>query len=158
MSYEARLKELGITLPEVPRPVAAYVPAVRTGNLVITSGQIPMVEGTLRYKGKVGKDVSPEEAYQAARLCALGALAAIRAQVGSLDRIEQIVKVTVFVSSDPSFTGQPEVANGASELFLQIFGDAGRHARSAVGCPVLPRDAAVEVEVLARVADGAGPA
>lgn len=152
MSYEAKLKELGIVLPEAPKPVAAYVPAVTSGNLVFSSGQIPLAEGQVRYRGKVGSTVSPEEGYQAARLCALNALAAVRGQIGSLDRIQRVVKVTVFVNSAPGFTNQPEVANGASELFLQVFGDAGRHARSAVGVAELPRDAAIEVEIVVQVA------
>lgn len=152
MSYEAKLKELGVMLPEAPRPVAAYVPAVLAGNMVYTSGQLPMVEGQLRYKGKLGAAVTQEEGYQAARICAINALAAVRAQIGSLDRIQRVVKVTAFINSAPGFTNQPEVANGASELFLQVFGDAGRHARSAVGAPELPRDAAVEVEIVVQVA------
>lgn len=152
MSYEARLKELGITLPDVPKPVAAYVPAVASGNRIYTSGQLPVVDGQLRYKGKVGAAVSQEEGYQAARICAINSLAAVRSLTGSLDRIQRVVKVTVFVNSAAGFTNQPEVANGASELFLQVFGEAGRHARSAVGVSDLPRDAAVEVELIAEVA------
>ncbi len=152
MSFEAKMKELGIELPEAPKPVAAYVPAVLSGDMVYTSGQIPMVDGQLRYKGKVGGTVTQEEGYEAAKVCAINALAAIRAQIGSLDRIGRIVKVVAFINSAPGFTNQPEVANGASELFLQIFGDVGRHARSAVGAPELPRDAAVEVEVTVQVA------
>lgn len=152
MDFEARLQELGIALPEAPRPVAAYVPAVQVGDLIFTAGQIPLVAGNLAYQGKVGADLTPEQGYQAARVCTLNALAAVRALTGSLNRVRRVVKVTVFVNSAPGFTGQPEVANGASELLLQIFGDAGRHARSAVGAPDLPRGAAVEVELVVQVA------
>ncbi len=153
MSAEARLKEMGITLPEAPKPVAAYVPFVRSGDLVFTSGQICMENGQLKYKGKVGRELTPEQGYEAARLCAINTLAVLKAAVGSLDKIAQIVKVTVFVNSAPGFNAQPAVANGASELYQQVFGDAGRHARSAVGAPELPLDTAVEVEVVARVAE-----
>ncbi|HYF75801.1 MAG TPA: RidA family protein [Symbiobacteriaceae bacterium] len=152
MSAEAKLLELGIHLPEAPKPVAAYVPFVRSGDLVFTSGQICMENGQLKYKGKVGRDLPPEEGYQAARLCAINTLAVLKAAVGSLDTIAQIVKVTVFVNSAAGFTAQPAVANGASEFYTQVFGDSGRHARSAVGVSELPLDTAVEVEVVARVA------
>lgn len=152
MSYEGKLRELGITLPEAPKPVAAYVPAVQAGNLIFTAGQIPLAEGQIKFKGKVGKDLTQEEGYQAARLCALNALAAVRAMTGNLDQIQRVVRVAIYVNSAPGFTNQPEVGNGASELFLQIFGEAGRHARAAVGTNELPRDAAVEVEVVVQVA------
>lgn len=152
MSVEAKLGELGIHLPEVPKPVAAYVPFVRSGDLVFTSGQICMENGQLKYKGKIGGDLSPEDGYQAARLCAINTLAVLKSAAGSLDNIAQIVKVTVFVNSAAGFAAQPAVANGASELYQQVFGEAGRHARSAVGAPELPLDTAVEVEVVARVA------
>jgi enamine deaminase RidA (YjgF/YER057c/UK114 family) len=152
MSAEAKLQEMGIALPEAPKPVAAYVPFVRSGDLVFTSGQICMENGQLKFKGKVGKDLTAEEGYQAARLCAINTLAVLKSAVGSLDRVMQIVKVTVFVNSAAGFASQPAVANGASELYQQVFGDAGRHARSAVGSPELPLDTAVEVEVIARVA------
>src|SRR5438045_1115891 len=152
MSAEARLAELGITLPGVAAPVAAYVPAVRNGALVWTSGQLPLVDGKLSATGKVGGDVDPDEAHGLARICALNALAAIRAEVGDLDRIRRVVKVVGFVASDPAFTGQPGVVNGASELLGDVFGEAGRHARSAVGVAVLPLDAPVEVEVVVEVA------
>ncbi|MFZ5816845.1 MAG: RidA family protein [Bacillota bacterium] len=153
MSAEAKLKELGILVPDAPKPVAAYVPFVKTGDLVFTSGQIAVEAGQLKYKGKVGKDLTPEEGYQAARLCAINTLAVLRAAVGSLDRVQQIVKVVVFVNSADGFTAQPAVANGASELYQQVFGEAGRHARSAVGAPELPMDTAVEVELIARIAE-----
>jgi len=151
MSAEAKLAELGITLPEAPKPVAAYVPFVRTGDLVFTSGQICLENGQLKYKGAIGGEVAQETGFQAARLCAINTLAVLRAAVGSLDNVVQIVKVTAFVNSADGFTAQPAVANGASELYQQIFGEAGRHARSAVGTSHLPLDSACEVEVIARV-------
>lgn len=145
-----RLSELGITLPAVVPPVAAYVPAVRTGSLVYTSGQLPMVDGAMPATGKVGAAVSPEDAYGYARQCALNALAAIDALVG-LDAVVRVVKVVGFVASDPSFTGQPQVVNGASELLGEVFEAAGQHARSAVGVVALPLDAPVEVELVVEV-------
>ncbi len=148
---EQRLAELGLEVPEVPKPVAAYIPAVRSGNHVFTSGQLPMRSGQLITTGKVGGEVSVEEAVECAQQCALNALAAIGAVV-PLESITRIVKIVVFVASTPDFTGQPGVANGASELVGQVFGDAGRHARSAVGVPVLPLDAPVEVEMTVEVA------
>ena len=148
---EERLADLGLAVPEVAKPVAAYIPAVRTGNHVYTSGQLPLREGELITTGKVGGEVSPEQAYECARQCALNALAAVRAELGDLSSIKRIVKVVAFVSSTPDFTGQPGVANGASELFGEVFGEAGRHARSAVGVPVLPLDAPVEVELVVEV-------
>ena len=151
MSWTARLKELGIELPGVAAPVAAYVPAVRTGSLVYTSGQLPFVAGTLPATGKVGGDIGPDEAKAYARTCALNALAAVDALVG-LDSITRIVKVVGFVASAPGFSGQPAVVNGASELFGEVFGDAGAHARSAVGVSELPLDAPVEVELIVEVA------
>jgi enamine deaminase RidA (YjgF/YER057c/UK114 family) len=146
-----RLAELGLTLPEVAAPVAAYVPAVRNGNLVWTSGQLPLVDGKLLAAGKVGADVDPDAAKELARTCALNALAAVASVVGDLDAVQRVVKVVGFVASDPSFTGQPGVVNGASELLGDVFGDAGRHARSAVGVAALPLDAPVEVEVVVEV-------
>jgi len=148
---EARLDELGITIPEVVPPVAAYQPTSRTGNLVFTSGQLPARDGEMIAVGKVGGDVSEEQGYECARQCALNALAAIRAEVGSLDRVTRVVKAVVFVSSTTDFTAQPRVANGASELLGEVFGDAGKHARSAVGVPVLPLDVPVEVELVVEV-------
>jgi enamine deaminase RidA (YjgF/YER057c/UK114 family) len=145
-----RLAELGLEIPEVPKPVAAYIPAVRSGNHVFTSGQLPMRSGELITTGKVGGEVSVEQAVECAQQCALNALAAVAAEV-PLDRITRIVKIVVFVASTPDFTGQPGVANGASELVGRLFGDAGRHARSAVGVPVLPLDAPVEVEMTVEV-------
>jgi enamine deaminase RidA (YjgF/YER057c/UK114 family) len=147
---EERLAELGFDVPEVAAPVASYIPAVRTGSHVFTSGQLPMRNGELITTGKVGGSVTPEQAVECAQQCALNALAAIRAEV-PLDQIKRIVKLVVFVASTPEFTGQPQIANGASELVGEVFGDAGRHARSAVGVPVLPLDAPVEVEMIVEV-------
>ena len=147
---EERLAELGLAVPPVPAPVAVYVPAVRTGSYVYTSGQLPLKDGQLILTGKVGGEVSAEEAYDCARQCALNAIAAVSSQV-DLDAVVRVVKATVFVASTPDFTGQPGVANGASELFGAAFGDAGTHARSAVGVPVLPLDAPVEVELIVEV-------
>lgn len=147
----ARLAELGLTLPQVVPPLAAYVPAVQSGNHVYVSGQLPMVEGKLPYTGKVGAGVTPEQGAEMARICALNALAAIDALVG-LGRLVKIVKITGFVASASGFTGQPAVVNGASELFGDVLGELGRHARSAVGVSELPLGAPVEVEVIAEVA------
>jgi enamine deaminase RidA (YjgF/YER057c/UK114 family) len=151
VSHTARLAELGIDLPTVVPPVAAYVPAVRTGNLVYTSGQLPMVDGAMAHTGLVGGPVTPEQAKELARVCGLNALAAVDSLVG-LDSVVRVVKVVGFVASAPGFTGQPGVVNGASELFGEVFGDAGRHARSAVGVAALPLDAPVEVELIVEVA------
>jgi enamine deaminase RidA (YjgF/YER057c/UK114 family) len=148
---EERLAQMGLAVPAVAAPVAAYVPAVRTGSLVMTSGQLPLRDGALVAAGKVGGEVSVEVATECARQCALNALAAVRAQVGELSAVVRVVKVVGFVASTPDFTGQPQVVNGASELFGETFGDAGRHARSAVGVPVLPLDAPVEVELTVEV-------
>lgn len=142
----ARLAEFGLELPEVAKPVAAYLPAVVSGNLVFTAGQLPFVAGALPATGKVGAEVSADEAKALTRTCVLNGLAAASGVIGSLDRITRVVKVVGFVASDPSFTGQPGVINGASELLGEIFGEAGQHARSAVGVAVLPLDAPVEVE------------
>ncbi|XPP27629.1 MAG: RidA family protein [Leucobacter sp.] len=148
---EDRLRELGYEVPEVAAPVAAYVPALRRGNLVYTSGQLPFVNGALPASGKVGAEVSAEQAEDLARQCALNGLAAARGVLGSLDKIVQVVKVTAFVASDPSFTGQPGVANGASLFLGKVFGDSGIHVRSAVGVSVLPLDSPVEVEFVFEV-------
>lgn len=152
MSVQDRLRDLGIELPEAPRPVAAYVPWVRSGDLVFISGQIPLAGGTLTATGPVPSAVSAEDAQAAARQCGINALAVLRdALAGDLDRVRQIVRVGVFVCSDPGFSDQPAVANGASELFGDVFGEAGRHARAAVGSVGLPLGASVEVEVVAEV-------
>jgi enamine deaminase RidA (YjgF/YER057c/UK114 family) len=150
---ESKLAELGLSLPPVTVPVAAYVPAVRTGPYVYTAGQLPLVDGKLPMTGKVGAEVSPEDAAQLARTCALNALAAVASVTGDLSAVRRIVKVTGFVASAPGFTGQAQVINGASELLLAVFGDAGKHARSAVGMAVLPLDTPVEVELIAEVSD-----
>jgi enamine deaminase RidA (YjgF/YER057c/UK114 family) len=151
-SASARLAALGLNLPEVATPVAAYVPAVRTGNYVYTSGQLPIVEGKLQGTGKVGDSVTVEQAAGFARIAALNALAAAAAAAGGLDAIKRVVKVVCFVSSAIDFTGQAQVANGASELLIDVLGDAGKHARSAVGMAVLPLDTPVEVEIVVEVA------
>ncbi|WP_026552828.1 RidA family protein [Arthrobacter sp. H20] len=148
-AVERRLLDLGITLPDVVQPLASYVPAVVTGSYVFTAGQLPLINGELPALGKVGAEVTPEAAKEYAATCAVNALAAIKSQIGDLDRISRIVKVVGFVASDPGFTGQPEVINGASDLLGQVLADAGTHARSAVGVAVLPRDAPVEVEIIA---------
>ncbi len=152
---EEVLAGLGLDVPEVAAPVAAYVPAVRTGDLVMTAGQLPLRSGTLLATGKVGGSVTEEQAYDCARQCALNAIAAVKAEVGDLAAVTRVVKVVCFVASTPEFTGQPKVANGASELLGEVFGDAGVHARSAVGVPVLPLDAPVEVEIVVEVGPGA---
>ena len=153
MSHTARLAELGIVIPDVVPPVAAYVPAVVTGRYVYTSGQLPMRDGAMIAEGLVGSDVDPEVAKDCARQSAINALAAAQSVIGSLDRVTRVVKVVGFVASAPGFTGQPAVINGASELLLEVFGDAGRHARSAVGVAGLPINAPVEVEMVLEVAD-----
>lgn len=150
-SASQRLAELGLQLPAVATPVAAYVPAVRVGDLVYSSGQLPSVAGELVATGKVGAAVSAEEAADCARVAVLNALAAVSEQAGGLDEIERVVRVVIFVASAPEFTGQPAVGNGASTVLGEIFGDAGRHARSAVGVAVLPLDAPVEVELVVQV-------
>ena len=150
-SPSERLAGLGLTLPPVTAPLAAYVPAVRTGAYVYVSGQVPVVDGKLAAAGKVGTEVSAADAAGLARTCALNAIAAAAAAAGGLDRIRRIVKVTGFVASAPSFTGQPAVVNGASDFLIEVFGEAGRHARSAVGMAVLPLDTPVEVELIVEV-------
>jgi enamine deaminase RidA (YjgF/YER057c/UK114 family) len=152
MSWSARLTELGITLPAVPAPAGAYVPAVKSGSLVFTAGQVPFVDGKVAATGKVGREISPEEAKGHARTCALNALAAVDALVG-LDRVTRVVKVVGYVASAEGFTGQPGVLNGASELFGEVFGDAGQHARAAVGVAELPLGVPVEVELIVEVGE-----
>ena len=151
--YEAKLKEMGITLPVAPKPLAAYVPAVLADRYVYTSGQIPIVDGDLKFKGRVGSDLTEAQGYEAAKICAVNCLSAIKELIGSLDNIERIVKVTGFVNSAPGFTKQPGVINGASELLGEIFGEAGLHARSAVGVAELPLGASCEVEMIVKVKD-----
>ena len=149
---DARLAELGITLPAVATPVAAYVPAMTSGNLLFTAGQLPFVDGALLATGKVGVEVSAAKAAELARVCALNALAAAHSVLGSLDKVTRVIKVNGFVASSPDFIGQPQVLNGASEVLAEIFGDIGQHARAAVGVAVLPLDAPVEVELILEIA------
>ena len=148
---EQKIIELGFSLPETAKPLAAYIPAIQSGNLVFTSGQLPMIEGSLAETGKVGGSVSPERAKELATVCALNALAAVKTVIGDLDKIKRIVKVVGFVSSVPEFSAQPAVVNGASEFLGAVFGDKGIHARSAVGVAVLPLDAPVEIELIVEV-------
>lgn len=148
MSAKQRLAELGIELPEVPTPAGAYIPARISGNLLFTAGQLPSVAGQLLATGKVGREVDPDQARQLARQCAINALAAIDAALGDLDRVTGVIKVVGFVASVDDFTGQPGVINGASELLGEVFGDSGKHARSAVGVSVLPLNSPVEVELI----------
>ena len=148
---ETSINQLGLELPDAPKPVAAYIPAKQTGKLIFTAGQLPMVNGELISKGLLGLDVEIEEANKAARICTLNALAAIKGVIGDLDRIKQIVRVVGYVASVPTFTQQPAVVNGASELLLEIFGENGKHARSAVGMAVLPLNASVEIELTVEV-------
>jgi enamine deaminase RidA (YjgF/YER057c/UK114 family) len=148
---ERRIIDLGFVLPETAKPLAAYIPAVQSGNLVFTSGQLPMVAGSLAETGKVGGSVSPERAKELAAVCALNALAAVKTVIGDLDKIKRVVKVVGFVSSVPEFSGQPAVVNGASEFLGEVFEEKGIHARSAVGVAVLPLDAPVEIELIVEV-------
>ena len=148
MSVEERLAELGLTIPEVAMPAGAYVPAVISGNLVFTAGQIPLIEGKLMAEGRLGAEISAEDGKQIAQRCALNAIAAVKSVLGDLARVTRVVKVVAFVASTPEFTAQPAVVNGASELLQAAFGDAGVHARSAVGVAVLPLNSPVEVELI----------
>lgn len=148
---EEKIKELGFEIPEVAKPLAAYIAAKQVGNLVMTSGQVPLVNGVINYIGKVGSDLTEEDGQKAAQICALNCLAAVKGVIGNLDRIVEVVKLTVFVASAENFTAQPKVANGASELIGKIFGEAGKHVRSAVGVTTLPLNASVEIEMIIRV-------
>ncbi|MGA0107698.1 MAG: RidA family protein [Candidatus Nanopelagicales bacterium] len=148
---EEKLNSLGIQLPEPAKPLAAYIPAKQTGNLVFTAGQLPLVEGNLVANGLLGRDIDVEEAKAAAQICVVNALSAVKGVIGDLDKIKQVVRVVGYVASAQEFTQQPAVINGASELLLEVFGDAGRHARSAVGVAVLPLNAAVEVELTVEI-------
>lgn len=150
---EEKLLELGLTLPQVAKPLAAYVPALSVGNLVMTSGQVPLVDGVIKYKGKLGKDLTEEEGKKAAEICALNCLAAVKSVAGDLDKINRVVKLVVFIASAEGFVNQPEVANGASELIGKIFGEAGKHTRSAVGVSELPKGSAVEIEMIVELKD-----
>jgi enamine deaminase RidA (YjgF/YER057c/UK114 family) len=151
MSFEARVKELGLTIPELPRPAFSYVPAVRTGNLVYASGQTPSIAGKLTMQGKLGREISLEQGQEGARLCLLNCLAEVRSLTGSLDAIVRIVKVNGYVASVEGFTQQPAVINGASSLLEEIFGEAGKHARAAIGVAELPFGAPVEIEMIVEV-------
>jgi enamine deaminase RidA (YjgF/YER057c/UK114 family) len=151
MEIEERLAAAGITLPHVPKPVATYLPAVRSGNLLFLSGQLCTVDGELKYKGKVGKDVTLEDAREAAKAAAINLLAVIKQQTGRLDKVKRIVKVVGFVAGEPGFTDQPKVINGASDFLAEIFGDRGTHARSAVGVSSLPLDVPVEIEMIVEI-------
>lgn len=148
---EDKIRELGFSLPDAPKPLAAYVPALLTGDFVFTAGQLPISNGQLKYTGKVGKDVSEEEGKKAAEICVLNCLSAVKGVIGELNRIEQVIKLTVFVNSAEGFVNQPAVANGASELMEKIFGKNGSHARSAVGVSELPKNAPVEIEMIVKV-------
>ena len=148
---EDKIKELGFELPDAPKPLAAYVPALKVDNLVFTAGQLPTQKGVLKIAGKVGAEVDEEDGQKAAEICALNCLSVIKGVVGDLDKIEQVVKLTVFVNSADYFTGQPKIANGASELLVKIFGDKGKHVRSAVGVNELPLNAPVEIEMIVKV-------
>ena len=151
MSYELRLKELGIELPAAPKPVANYVPVVRVGDLLFLSGVLPSKEGQLVFTGKLGAEVSIEQGVAAAKLAVLNALAIVKAEAGSLDRVKRIVKMVGHIASAPGFTDQPQVLNGASDLLVAVFGEAGRHARVAVGAAELPRQSPVEIELIVQV-------
>jgi enamine deaminase RidA (YjgF/YER057c/UK114 family) len=148
---EQKLEELGIKIPEAPKPLAAYIPATIVGNLVYTAGQLPIVESKLIIEGKLGRDLSTDNGIKAAEICAINCLSAIKSAIGNLNKIRRIVKVTVFVNSAEGFTQQPQVANGASELLVNIFGEAGKHVRSAVGVNELPINAPVEIEMIAEI-------
>jgi enamine deaminase RidA (YjgF/YER057c/UK114 family) len=148
---EENIIKLGFRLPDPPKPLAAYVPALQSGGFVFTAGQLPIVDGQLKFSGKLGKEINEEEGKKAAEICALNCLSAVKGVLGSLDEIEQIVKLTVFVNSAEGYTNQPIVANGASELMEKIFGEKGKHARSAVGVNELPKNAPVEIEMIVKV-------
>ena len=152
-SFEAQVTALGLVLPAPPKPVATYIPVVRTGNLLFLSGMIPLRDGTLMMAGKLGKDISVEQGYEAARISLLNAVAVIRQHLGTLDRVKQVVKLVGYVASAEGFVQQPAVINGASDLLVKIFGDAGRHARVAVGAAALPLNAPVEIELIVQVSD-----
>jgi enamine deaminase RidA (YjgF/YER057c/UK114 family) len=149
--FEEKIKQLGITIPETVKPLAAYIPAMQVGNLVMTSGQVPISAGVVKYKGKVGRELTEEEGKEAAKLCALNCLSAVKSVIGNLDKIKRVLKLTVFVSSAEGFIAQPKVANGASEFIVEIFGDAGKHVRSAVGVSELPLNSAVEIEMIVEI-------
>ena len=148
---EEKLKQMNIVLPEAAKPLASYIPVTKTGNLIFTAGQIPTKDGKLTFKGKIGKDISLEDGKDAAKLCAINCLSVLKSEIQSLDNIKRIVKVTVFINSSEGFTDQPKVANGASDFLVELFGEKGKHVRSAVGVNELPIDASVEVEMIAEI-------
>jgi enamine deaminase RidA (YjgF/YER057c/UK114 family) len=149
--FEAKIKQLGITIPEPVKPLAAYIPAMQVGSLVMTSGQVPISAGIVKYQGKVGRELSEEDGKDAAKLCAINCLSAVKSVIGSLDKIKRVLKLTVFIASAEGFTAQPKIANGASELIGEIFGEAGKHVRSAVGVSELPLNSAVEIEMIVEI-------
>lgn len=151
MSYEEKLNNMGVNIPAAPKPVAAYLPAVLAGCYVFTSGQLPLAEGKLMFTGKLDRDLTLEEGRQAARQCAINCLAAVKGVIGTLDSIERIVKITGFVNSASGFTGQPQIINGASDFLIEVFGERGQHARSAVGVNELPLNSVVEIEMIVQV-------
>jgi len=153
MKIEQKIENLGYRIPEVSKPLGEHIPAVRVGNLLFVGGKIPLFDGQLKYKGKVGKDLGIEEGYEAAKICALNLLSVIKAELGDLDKVKRIVKITGYINSASGFTEQPKVLNGASELLLEVFGDKGRHARAAIGVSGLALDAPLEVEVIVEVKD-----
>ena len=152
-SFEEKINELGYSVPEAPKPLASYIPVIRINNLVLTAGQLPFLKGKIYKEGKLGTDVSDEEGIKSAELCALNCLSVIKSEIGDLNKIERIVKLTVFVNSSDGFTAQPKIANGASDFVVQIFGENGKHARSAVGVNELPLNVPVEIEMIAMVKD-----
>ena len=148
---EEKLKQMGIEIPEAAKPLAAYIPALKVGNLIMTSGQVPVSEGTIKFQGKVGKDLTEEKGQEAAKLCAINCLSAVKSLIGNLDNVKRIVKLTAFVNSAEGFIAQPKVANGASEFIVEVLGDVGKHVRSAVGVSELPLNSAVEIEMIVEV-------
>jgi enamine deaminase RidA (YjgF/YER057c/UK114 family) len=154
LSFEERIKDLGLHLPRIPEPVASYVPAVLAGDIIYVSGQLPLIEGKIRLQGKLGDEITVEEGREAAKICTLNCLASAKSVIGSLDNIERVVKVTGFIACAPGFSQQPQVLNGASNILIEIFGDVGRHSRSAVGVSSLPLNAPVEVEMILKIRSG----
>ena len=148
---EEKINQMGIEIPEAAKPLAAYIPALKVGNLIMTSGQVPVSNGVIKFQGKLGKDLSEDEGKEAAKLCAINCLSAVKSLIGNLDKIKRVVKLTVFVNSSTGFTAQPKVANGASEFIVEVFGDIGKHVRSAVGVNELPLNSAVEIEMVVEV-------
>jgi enamine deaminase RidA (YjgF/YER057c/UK114 family) len=148
MNYESKISEMGFSLPEAPTPLAAYVAGIISGNLVFTAGQVPLKDGKIAFQGKLGKEISVEDGQKASQICCLNCLSVVKKQIGDLQKVKQILKVTVFVASSEGFTDQPKVANGASEMLVEIFGEKGKHVRSAVGVSELPLNSAVEIEMI----------